>query len=144
MKKSKHLSEEDFQNYIENSSTTDLKLFNEHIRVCEQCRESFQAYSSVWSFVRNDYKIETLRIDLASTVAGKVFLKKRSNPVSVVILFVTLLLLGTISAFLYFKFIIVQSVPVLFVGLFAIPLIFYFWLSLKEMNIIRNKFAIYL
>jgi len=144
MEKSKHLTEEDFQNYFENSMADDNFQFNEHIRECKQCNESFQTYSIVWSFVRNDFKIESSQTNFAATVADKVFMMKRNRFVFEYILIGILILLCIISISICFKFLIANSTPFVLLLLTTVPLLFYFMLSLKEISILRNKFGIYL
>jgi hypothetical protein len=143
MTKSGHPTEEDFQNYFENSFTNDAILFKEHIQMCRQCRESFHAYSSVWSFVRNDYKIESLEIDLATAVTEKVSVKKRNISVFELALLVMFILFVFIAVIICLRFLAEQSEPILTMAIFIIPLFFYFMLSLKEISIIRNKFSVY-
>jgi hypothetical protein len=143
MTRSSHPTEEDFQNYFENSITDDVILFKEHIRECEQCRESFQAYSAVWSYVRNDYKIESLEIDLAASVTEKVFLSKRNISVIEVVLLAMFTLLGLIPVIICLRSLAEQAVTVLTIALFIIPFLFYFMLSLKEISIIRNRILIF-
>ena len=77
MKESSHYTDEDFQSYFDNNFAGDVNFLENHLQECELCSKNFKAYSLVWSFAKNDLKTEPLRIDLAYSVANKVFASKR-------------------------------------------------------------------
>lgn len=141
MKEFNHFTEEDFQSYFDKSFTGDVKVFENHLHACELCNKNFEAYSLVWSFAKNDLQTEPLRMDLAYTVANKVFAVKESNPVFDKVMYGLLICLGLLCLVLCFKFFISSSMPTPFI-LLAIPIGLFLWVNYKEIKIVQEKVAL--
>jgi hypothetical protein len=140
MKEFSHYSEEDFQSYLDGSYGGDGNALENHLLECEPCNKNFKAYSLIWLFAKNDLKTEPLRIDLAYSVANKIFAAKESKPVFEKFMYGLLICLGIVSLFLYFNYLIAYPVPTPFL-LLIIPVGGYLWLNYKEIKIVEQKFA---
>ena len=142
MEQTKHFTEEELQSYFDNSFT-ESPQFKEHLKSCNQCSKSLQAYSLVWSFVKNYLTTESLKINLTASVVEKVFPKKKSRFAFEIILNGVFFLLILVCLLICFNFLFMNSVPIIKILLFLIPLILYFLLSLKEVKIVHDKFILF-
>lgn len=142
MEEFNHFTEEDFQSYFDKSFTGDVKFFKNHLHECELCNKSFEAYSLVWSFAKNDLQVEPLRMDLAYAVANKVFAVQESKPVFEKVMYGLFISLGLVCLGLCFKFFISSSMPAPFI-LLAIPVGLFLWVNYKEIKIVQKKFALH-
>jgi hypothetical protein len=140
MKEFNHYTEEDFQSYFDNSFAGDTNLLENHLRECERCSKTFEAYSLVWSFAKNDLKTDPLKINLAHVVANKVFAVKERKPVFEKVMYGMLICLGIVCLFLCFNYLISRAMPALFI-LLIIPFCLYLLLTYKEISIVNRKFA---
>ena len=141
MKEFSHYTEEDFQSYFDNSFTGDANSLENHLQECELCSKNFKAYSLVWSFAKNDLKTEPLRIDLAYSVANKVFAVKESKHVFEKVMYGMFICLGIVCLTLCFNYLISNAIPTPFI-LLIIPFCLYLFLTYKEIKIVAQKFAL--
>ncbi len=135
-----HYTEEDFQSYFDNNFTGNANLMGKHLQSCELCRKNFQAYSLVWSFAKNELQAERLRIDLACSVADKIFTFREKAPVFERVIYGILICLAIACLFLCLNFLISRSVPTPFIVL-IVPFGLYLLLSYKEIKMVSQKFA---
>lgn len=137
-----HYTEEDFQNFFLKNFEGDVNSLENHLRECERCNENFKAYSSIWSFAKNDLKVDTLKVDLAYTVAFKVFAaKERQSAFEKVMYGMLVTLLIALLSFCV-KYLLSNALPTPFV-LLLIPFGLFLWVSYKEMKIVQRKFALH-
>jgi hypothetical protein len=142
MKEFTHYTEEDLQGYFDRNFAGDITALENHLQECELCSKNFEAYSMVWSFAKNDLKIEPLRINLANTVANKVFAAKESYPVFEKVMYGIFICLGIVCLYLCFNYLFSHSIPTPFI-LLTIPFCLYLLLTYKEIRIVNKKFALY-
>jgi hypothetical protein len=135
-----HYSEEDFQNYFDKSFEGDVIAMESHVRECERCNESFKAYSAIWAFANNDLKVESLKIDLAYTVANKVFEVKESQSAFEKVMYGMLVTLMVALLYLCFKHLASSAFPTAAI-LLLIPFALFLWVNYKEIKILQQKFA---
>ena len=140
MKEPQHYSEIDFQNYLLNSRTFDKTEFESHINDCPACHESLSAYRKVWSFVQHELKTEKLHSDLATIVLQKVSVQKQRNFVAEKIMYGVFICVGLYCLMSCITYLLSHSLPFSFV-LIVIPLVLFYLLTLKELMIIKQKFA---
>ena len=140
MNELKHYSEEEFQSYFDHSFTDDLRSFEQHIKVCDSCSETFKAYSLVWSFAKNELKTESLKIDLANTVTNMVFIKKESKPVFDKLIYGMIFCLALACLYLSIHYLLSNSIPAVF-ALLIIPFVLHLLLTYKEISMLIRKFS---
>ena len=133
-----HYHEEDFQNYLENSLEGNAAAFESHIKECPSCSANLEAYSQVWSFIKNDVKIEDLKIDLAKSVADKVFRIEPRYVVADNAMYALVLALGFISITFCLQYLASLSIPKGFI-LLIIPGCLYFWVSMEEVKALNKR-----
>jgi hypothetical protein len=141
MKESSHYTEEDFQNYLDNNFAGDVKFFEYHLQQCEYCSKIFETYSLVWSFTKNDLQIKGLEIDLAYSVANKVYAVKERKTFERV-MYAIFTGLGSVCLYFCFKDLVSSLMPVPFI-LLTIHLGLFLWVNYKEVRTVERKFALH-
>jgi len=140
MKEFNHYTEEDFQSYFDNNFAGDVKSFENHLQQCEHCNKIFETYSLVWSFAKNDFQIKRLGIDLAYSVANKVYGVKERKAVFERVMYAIFICLGCVCLFFCVKHLVSSSMPVPFI-LLTIHIGLFLWVNYKEVKIVEQKFA---
>jgi len=75
---SKHLTDEEIQDYLDGNTDRDKSPAAEHMRSCSLCRRNLAQYGSLYSGLSHDPGFE-LSVDFADKVVTSVGLDKRSN-----------------------------------------------------------------
>jgi hypothetical protein len=142
MKNCRHYTDEDFQNYLDNTFTGNISSLENHIQECELCSKNLEAYSLVWSFSKSNLQTKPLGIDLAYSVTNKVFSVKENKHVFEKVMYGILICLVIVCLALCLRFLLSSSIPVSFI-LLTIPVGLFLWVNYKEIKIVQKKIALY-
>jgi len=73
MENTGHYTDTEFQQYLDNRFAGNREVFQDHLRICDLCKEQLIVYRSVFSYLQTDFELAEPSFSVATEVADIVF-----------------------------------------------------------------------